>query len=80
MPSNWAWRIPSLLQILPSMLQLTFIWWVPESPRFLISRDRGDEAFEILAKYHAEGDRNSALVHAEFEEISKTVQFELEKA
>lgn len=35
--SNWAWRIPSLLQILPSMLQLTFIWFVPESPRYVRS-------------------------------------------
>jgi predicted MFS family arabinose efflux permease len=24
--STWAWRIPSLLQILPSMLQIIFIW------------------------------------------------------
>jgi hypothetical protein len=26
MQSTWAWRLPSLLQILPSMLQITFIW------------------------------------------------------
>jgi MFS family permease len=32
-PSNWAWRIPSLIQIVPSLLQLTFIWFIPESPR-----------------------------------------------
>lgn len=24
-PSNWAWRIPSLLQMCPSLLQMTFI-------------------------------------------------------
>ena len=23
---NWSWRIPSLLQVLPSLLQLTFMW------------------------------------------------------
>ena len=68
-PTNWAWRIPSLLQIVPSLLQLTFIWFIPESPRWLISRDRHEEAFEILVKYHAEGDRESALVKAEFEEV-----------
>jgi MFS family permease len=33
-PSNWAWRIPSLIQIVPSLLQLTFIWFIPESPRY----------------------------------------------
>ncbi|KAK3112401.1 hypothetical protein LTR53_011372 [Teratosphaeriaceae sp. CCFEE 6253] len=77
-PDNWAWRIPSLLQLLPSLLQLTFIWWVPESPRWLVSRDRSEEAFEILVKYHGEGDRESALVHAEFAEIQQTVRAEME--
>jgi MFS family permease len=24
--SNWSWRLPSLLQLLPSALQLIFIW------------------------------------------------------
>jgi predicted MFS family arabinose efflux permease len=26
MSSTWAWRLPSLVQILPSLLQITFIW------------------------------------------------------
>jgi MFS family permease len=32
--SNWAWRIPSFLQICPSLLQLTFVFFLPESPRW----------------------------------------------
>ncbi len=79
-PDNWAWRIPSLVQIVPSLLQLTFIWFIPESPRWLVSRDRHEEAFEILVKYHAEGDRESALVRAEFAEIQQTVKFEMENS
>lgn len=35
-PDNWAWRIPSLVQIAPSILQLTFIWGIPESPRRVV--------------------------------------------
>ena len=79
-PSTWAWRIPSLLQIAPSLLQLTFIWFVPESPRWLISKDRSEEALEILIKYHGEGDRNSPLVAAEFAEITMTVRHEMENS
>lgn len=32
---------------------------LPESPRYLLSHDRDDEAFAILVKYHAEGDASS---------------------
>jgi MFS family permease len=76
--SNWAWRIPSLLQAAPSFLQVSLIFFVPESPRFLISKDRRDEARAILIKYHAEGDANSPLVNAEIAQIEETIRIELE--
>lgn len=75
-PNDWSWRIPSMLQAAPSLLQLTFIWWVPESPRWLISKDRDAEAFEILVKYHGEGDRDSPFVNAEFVEIQNQLRLE----
>ncbi|KFZ01877.1 hypothetical protein V500_00581 [Pseudogymnoascus sp. VKM F-4518 (FW-2643)] len=75
-PNDWAWRIPSILQAAPSLLQLTFIWFVPESPRYLLSRDRDEEAFEILVKYHAEGDRSDPFVNAEFVEIQAQIRLE----
>ncbi|KFY34846.1 hypothetical protein V494_06425 [Pseudogymnoascus sp. VKM F-4513 (FW-928)] len=78
MQSTWAWRLPSLLQILPSMLQITFIWFVPESPRWLLSKDRSEEAFDILVKYHGEGDSETPFVLAEFEQIRSTIRMEVE--
>lgn len=76
--SNWSWRLPSLLQILPAVCSMTAIWWVPESPRFLVSKDRLEEALKILIKYHAEGDADSAFVAAEFKEITDTIRLEAE--
>ena len=32
-PGNWSWRVPSLLQLCPSVLQICTIFLVPESPR-----------------------------------------------
>ncbi|KAF8178016.1 hexose transporter [Pholiota molesta] len=80
MPSNWGWRIPSLLQVIPSCLQIGFIFFLPESPRWLISKGRGDEARAILVKYHAEGDETSEFVKAEYVQIEKTLELEKETA
>ncbi|KAG8685285.1 hypothetical protein FRC09_014850, partial [Ceratobasidium sp. 395] len=33
MKSNWSWRIPSLLQAVPSLFQISFVYFIPESPR-----------------------------------------------
>jgi MFS family permease len=76
-PDTWSWRIPSICQIIPCILQLVFIWFVPESPRWLVFKNRTDEAYDILAKYHAEGDRDHPLVKAEYEEIVKNIELEM---
>ncbi|KAH8901177.1 lactose permease [Thozetella sp. PMI_491] len=77
-PSDYAWRIPSWLQICPSILQLATVYLLPESPRWLVSRDREDEAYAVLTKYHAEGDQTSILVQAEIAQIVSTLKIEAE--
>ena len=76
MTSNWGWRIPSFLQVVPGLLQVIFIWFIPESPRWLVSKGRGDEAYTILVKYHAEGDETSEFVKAEYTQIVETLEAE----
>ena len=80
MASNWGWRIPSFLQTVPSLLQVSFIWFMPESPRWLVSRGRGSEAYAILVKYHAEGDEHSDFVKAEYSQIEQTLEAEMKVA
>ncbi|KAK3936338.1 putative lactose permease [Diplogelasinospora grovesii] len=76
--NDWSWRIPSLLQMAPSLLQVLFVLFLPESPRFLISKDRYEEAKDVLIKYHAEGNPESEFVQAEIAEIKITLEIELE--
>ncbi|KAK7960719.1 hypothetical protein PG996_011361 [Apiospora saccharicola] len=75
---DWSWRLPSLLQIVPSVMQICTVFMLPESPRYLVSKDRDDEAFAILTKYHAEGDAASLLVQAEMAQIKSTIKLEME--
>jgi MFS family permease len=55
--NNWSWRIPSIVQALPSVLQIIFVWTVPESPRWHISRGNNAVALKILGDVHANGNR-----------------------
>ncbi|KAI1341036.1 general substrate transporter [Xylariaceae sp. FL0016] len=74
--SDWSWRSITLIQILPSVVQLVFLYWIPESPRYLMSKDRHGEALDILAKYHSGGKKNDLLVQFEYREIKETIKME----
>lgn len=71
--STWSWRIPSLLQGLPSAFQFCLVLFAPESPRWLISKGKDAEALKTLAYYHADGDDQDPLVQYEFEEIKAAI-------
>lgn len=45
---TWAWRLPSLLQAVPSALAIFLLLFVPESPRWMISKGRLENATKVL--------------------------------
>jgi hypothetical protein len=74
--NNWAWRIPSILQALASIIQICCFFWIVESPRWLISKDRLDEARDIITRYHANADPTDPIVVVELEEIKEALRLE----
>lgn len=67
--NSWAWRVPTLVQAgLPAVV-MCLIMFFPETPRWLIAHDRPDEALAVLAKYHGDGDPDSAIPQLQYREI-----------
>ncbi|KAK3671457.1 hypothetical protein LTR78_008735 [Recurvomyces mirabilis] len=67
------WRLPMATQACPCVIVLAFVWFLPESPRWLMSRGREHEARSILTKYHGEGDPGHYLVQIEMDEMRNAI-------
>jgi MFS family permease len=78
--STLSFRIPWAVQILPALILFIGLFWFPKSPRWLASKDRWDEALQVLADLHGKGDRTSPKVLAEFTEMEEQLRFEREEA
>ncbi|KUI55193.1 Lactose permease [Cytospora mali] len=75
-PSTWAWRGIAIGQVVPSLLAVCILPFTPESPRWLISQERYEEALQLLAVLHANGDEHNTLVQAEFKQICDVLGYE----
>jgi MFS family permease len=76
--STWSWRLPSLLQLIPSVLALCLLPFVPESSRWLIAQGKFDHAREVLTITRGDSDPNDPRVAAEFDTIETTITTEKE--
>lgn len=76
--ATFAWRFPLSLQCVPPIVLLAGSNFIPFSPRWLLSKDRREEAFEIVKRLHAKPtDPDHVAARQEFYLIEK--QFEMDK-
>lgn len=68
--THWSWRIPSIVQSILPFVILIGVSFMPESPRWLCSKGRNDEARALFVKYHANGNPDDKLVAIEMDEIA----------
>ena len=73
---NSQWRGTTGLQMLFPGLLLAAIYWLPESPRYLIAKDRHEEALTILKSLHASTVQSDHFAEMEYYQIRKQIEFD----
>ncbi|CAK7205459.1 high affinity glucose transporter [Sporothrix eucalyptigena] len=71
-----SWRLPLALQLIPAAWVGIHVFLRPETPRWLCSHGRPEEALAVLARLHAGGDTENPFVRAELSEIQVAIDFE----
>lgn len=69
---HFQWRFPLAFQVLPALIMCGGIWFLQESPRWLIEKERYEEARQVLSKLHGDGN-NQDILELEFQEIRDTI-------
>ena len=80
MANNWCWRVPVIVQgFFPFVQSCLLLFMVDESPRFLVSKGKLEEAKKVLSKNHGGGYPGSELlIDYEMTEIQLAIQQERE--
>ncbi|KAM0328884.1 hypothetical protein ACHAQA_005300 [Verticillium albo-atrum] len=70
--SHLQWRFPLAFQVIPPLLMCFGIFFLNESPRWLMEKERYEEARKALRSLHGNG-RNDEFLDLEYQEIYDTI-------
>ncbi|RDW69772.1 MFS sugar transporter-like protein [Coleophoma cylindrospora] len=71
--SDMGFRIPIWCQLITSCIVAIGVWFLPESPRWLMAQDNPDAAVAVLARYHGEGSVDHPIVQLQLKEMAKQI-------
>ena len=66
--------------MIPAIVLLCGMIFLPESPRWLARKDRWEDAHAVLTLVHGKGDADSPFVKTELQQIREMVEFERQNA
>ncbi|PVH95549.1 general substrate transporter [Periconia macrospinosa] len=73
---NVSWGLPIWLQLVFPGLIVVFIWFAPESPRWLYVHGKTDQARSVLTKWHGYGNPESAWVKLQLSEYEEFLELD----
>ncbi|KAK5459901.1 hypothetical protein LTS15_004030 [Exophiala xenobiotica] len=76
---GWIWRFPLGCVCAPSLLLISVVWFVPESPRWLVGNGQTQEAREILAKVRGDLALDDPVLEDEMRELIAMVEISHKK-
>lgn len=74
--SNASWMLPLGVQMMFPGIVVIFSLMLPESPRWLYTRGKREEATEFLTKYHGYGNPNSEWVKLQLVEYAEFLEMD----
>ncbi|CAG7983217.1 unnamed protein product [Penicillium salamii] len=73
----FQWRFPLAFQCVPGIALMSGILFLNESPRWLMEKDRHEEALTVLKNLHGDGTpEKEQYIELEFQEIREAIQAE----
>ncbi|OLN96840.1 Lactose permease 9 [Colletotrichum chlorophyti] len=73
---NGGWRVPVWCQLVTSGIVIVCVFFLPESPRWLVANDRHEEAAKILTALHGEKNPNHPIVQLQMKEMMAQISSE----
>lgn len=71
--SDLSWRLPLIFQAVPSGFVVLTVWFLPESPRWLMAHGKSEEAKAFLIRFHGNGDPTNPIVDLEWAEFQESI-------
>lgn len=72
--NNGSFRLPWGIQMIPAIILMSCLPAMPRSPRWLASKDKWEEAIEVLARLHAKGNSLDPIVVIQAQEIRDKIE------